>query len=172
MSAPPVLVPYVELVAERFRRHPVWVCCEGIDEREPWYHETGEDTYRPWTGPRPVDPARASFLVAARFTLADGSVLGGFLTPVHEAAAVLLGGLGAMQPSVFMPTERVVGFWGGAFTRPGKDAARFYAELGKEPGAVFPMRFEGTPGLATGLQSGRIEGFCWTRADGEVVVET
>ena len=36
---------------------------------------------------------------------------------------------------------------------------QLYAELGKAPDAVFPLRFRAEPGLATGAVSGRVEGF-------------
>lgn len=32
-----------------FLRHPVWVGVHTRDTDEPWYDETDEETYRPWT---------------------------------------------------------------------------------------------------------------------------
>jgi hypothetical protein len=40
---------------------------------------------------------------------------------------------------------------------------RFYKALGKEPDEIFPIRFQGTGGLSTGIVTGEIEGFYETR---------
>jgi hypothetical protein len=35
----------------------------------------------------------------------------------------------------------------------------FYRAVGKEPNAIFPIHFRGTPGLATGIVTGELSGF-------------
>jgi hypothetical protein len=35
----------------------------------------------------------------------------------------------------------------------------FYQAIAKQPGEIFPIRFEAYPNLATGLTSGEVEGF-------------
>jgi hypothetical protein len=68
------------LTADDFERLPIWLHCHVVDYDEPWYEETDEETFRPWTGPLPVAP-ESHFLVRADFTAADGSRFVGFLTP-------------------------------------------------------------------------------------------
>jgi len=53
-----------------------------------WCEERGEETFCAWDGALPVDPTEALFLVRALFTLADGSRLGGFLSPQQTGPAL------------------------------------------------------------------------------------
>src|SRR6476660_1212750 len=70
-----------------FDRHPVWVSCHGTDDGRPWYDETDEETFRPWTGAPPVGQADGMFLVRATCELRNGSRYSGFITPAfHETA--------------------------------------------------------------------------------------
>lgn len=49
-----------------------------MDYDEPWYDQTNEETFRPWTGSLPVSPAEGMLLVRAVFECADGSRHPGF----------------------------------------------------------------------------------------------
>ena len=113
-TATPLLVQFAALTAAHFEAHPVWASCHSFDHDEPWYDQTDEETFRPWTNTLPVDPADGMFLVAARLKLADESVLPGFATPVSPDAFEDKT-LGLLQPQVFLPTCQVIGLWLGMF---------------------------------------------------------
>jgi hypothetical protein len=91
--------------------------------------------------------------VRATFKLRDGSQFPGFTTPAfHETD------LGVLVPHVFVgdPWFR---FWGGMFGVPADHRPAFYSALGKDKDAVFPIRFDADPRLATGAATGQIMGF-------------
>jgi hypothetical protein len=92
-------------------------------------------------------------LVQAIFELNDRSKREGFLTPAFKE-----GDLGTLQPHLFVG-GRSFGFWGGMFGVQADRRAAFYKALGKDPEAVFPMHFSASPGLATGVVAGRLDGF-------------
>jgi hypothetical protein len=46
----PELRQFGSLTAEDFERIPVWLACHVADYDEPWYDETDEETFRPWSG--------------------------------------------------------------------------------------------------------------------------
>src|SRR5580765_579876 len=64
----PELRQFGTLEAEDFDRHPVWI---GCDYGKPWYGQSDEETFRPWIGKLPVDPAEGIFLVRAVIQLRD-----------------------------------------------------------------------------------------------------
>ena len=98
-------------------------------------------------------------LVAADLTLADGTNLKGFLTPAFPDAQDDPALLGIIQPQIFLPSGRRESFWDGMFARSATDRDRLYADLGRTPEHVFPIRFSAKNGLTTGLASGEIAGF-------------
>jgi hypothetical protein len=49
MARKPVLKQFGDLTLADFERHPVWVSVHGLDEGAPWYDDTNEETFRPWT---------------------------------------------------------------------------------------------------------------------------
>jgi hypothetical protein len=149
----PELKQFGDLSAADFDRHPVWIACHTEDFVEPWFNETDEETFRPWTGALPVGPSDGISLVRATFELHDGSRHDGFLTPAAKE-----GDLGTLQPHLFFSGESF-GFWGGvAGVRPDRRTA-FYEALGKGPEAIFPIRFSADPELAAGVVTGQVEGF-------------
>ncbi|MEY2428803.1 MAG: hypothetical protein QOJ40_1688 [Verrucomicrobiota bacterium] len=149
----PELKQFGDLSPADFDRHPVWVSCHGTDEGQPWYEETDEETFRPWTGALPVGQANGMFLVRATFELRNGSRYSGFITPgFHETD------LGVLQPHVFVG-ERCFRFWGGMLGIPAEERQAFYSALEQIPDAVFPLRFDADSGLATGAVAGQIKGF-------------
>jgi hypothetical protein len=154
----PRLKQYGDLTASDFEAEPVWVSCHGIDENEPWYEETDEETFRPWTAEVPVSPSDGMFLVSATFHLADGSTRKGFVTPTFEGTEFPRA-LGQLQPQLFAPAGERVGFWLGMFpSREARDAA--YRALGRAPTQLFPIQFRADDGLSTGVCAGEIRGFC------------
>ena len=154
MSKPkPELKQFGDLSPADFDTHPVWIACHTEDYAEPWFNETDEETFRPWTGALPVNPSDGMLLVRARFELRDGSPHDGFLTPAFKE-----GDLGMLQPHLFVAGESF-GFWGGMFDVRADRRTAFYTALGKGPEAVFPMRFKAHPALATGVVAGQVDGF-------------
>lgn len=156
----PELVQFADLTTAHFDRHPVWINCHVADYDEPWYDETDEETFRPWTGPLPTDASEGMLLARATFTLADGSTLDGFLTPAVPGDPTRL--LGLMQPNPFLPGGGLGAFWEGGFARDAAEHAKLYSAVGKTAAQVFPLRFAARPGLVTGIVDGRLEGFCST----------
>jgi hypothetical protein len=155
----PELRQFGDLTADDFIRHPVWVQCHVIDYDEPWYEETTEETFRPWPGSLPAGPSDGMLLVHSTFVLADGTELGGFITPAFGRGKVRDSDLGIVQPHMFLPSGSMASFWGGI--RPFSDEAKaaFYAQIGEGHAALFPIGFRADPGLTTGRQEGKIKGF-------------
>jgi hypothetical protein len=155
MRGAPELVQFGDLAADHLRRHPVWVAVHTVDGDEPWYDDTDEETFRPWTGNLPVDPSQGMFLVRARLVLADGTAMAGFATP----APVGTPDLGLMQPQLFLPDGSLAGFWYGMQHQNDGARERFYSTLGRRSSQVFPVSFRLEEGLAAGCPGGQIEGF-------------
>jgi hypothetical protein len=153
----PELKKFSDLAVSDFERYPVWVNCHVGDYDEPWYEDTDEETFRPWTGRLPVEPD-TMYLVSATMQLADGSQLVGFATPMSDDQP-LPRSLGTMQPELFSTSGERVSFWLGISTsREYIDSA--YRVLGKGPAEIFPIAFRAIPGLSGGICAGDIPGFC------------
>ena len=172
--ATPELEQFGELEAEDFERHPVWIGCHTADYGKPWYEDTDEETFRPYTGNLPADPAQGMLLVRAVIELHDGSRYPGFVTPAAEGWDKTPDGrpafkhnhiLGTQQPQIFV-RGRLFGFWGGKAGVPSQTQQELYAALGKRPDAIFPVRFYRDANLTTGIGDGTIEGFYRQDHDG------
>jgi hypothetical protein len=165
----PELRQFGTLEAEDFDRHPVWIGCHTADYGKPWYGQSDEETFRPWIGKLPVDPAEGIFLVRAVIQLRDGSRYPGFVTPAIEAkdgsAEERAHLLGTQQPHIFSG-DRTFGFWGGMSGVAREAQQALYAMLGKNPQAIFPLRFSADHDLATGVTSGYVNGFYRRSSDG------
>jgi hypothetical protein len=151
------------------------------DKSKPWYSQYA---FRPWTGSLPVDPSKASVIIAATFVLRDGSEHRGCIRPIPENWADVVppptklpGGISIQakcprewngdspnarieiqRPNIFLLGERF-GFWCGPRSDCDTMRPRFYEALGKSPDDIFPICFQGVEGLATGIVSGEIQGF-------------
>ncbi len=186
----PELKQFQDLVLADFHRFPVWVGVHNLDFGEPWYEGTNEDTYRPWTGSLPV-PAKPGFVwVAATFELHDGGSYPGYVRATPEdwdvpprrkmsngefkqlrPHSALLGGsplalLRFQAPYIFV-NDHAFNFWSARPERLIKLRQEFYTTIGKTPSEVFPISFHADPKLATGILSGRLEGFYRLGAPGE-----
>ena len=155
MTTRPTLVQFGDLRLQHFATAPLWAQCHVLDYDEPWYDDTDEETFRPWTGSVPVDPAEAMFLVRAAGTLADGTTVAGFLTS-HNGSTP---DLSLMQPHIWLPSGGAAGFWMGIFPPKPEGKAAFYREMGRPPSAVFPIQLAAERGLAVGTQAAEILGF-------------
>lgn len=152
----PLLKQFGDLDRADFDAHPVWVACHTMDYDAPWYEDTDEETFRPWTEALPVDPNDGMFLVRAAVTFADASDGEGFLTPALEP-----GDIGTIQPHVFVG-DRMFGFWGGMFDVRSEVQSEFLDLIGKPANQIFPIRFQGQPGLSKGAVDAEVVG--WLRA--------
>lgn len=167
-----------------FERHPLWIGVHNFDIDEPWYDKADDQTYRPWTGPLPFSERRGIVLVRAEFELNDGSIFPGCFHPVRDnwdeplpprrmrdgnytkplQWSARRGGSPLSVLSLHLPAIFINGqaFGFHLLRRPEmrkEHIQSFYAALRKSPSDVFPVRFEATPGLFTGVTSGRMEGF-------------
>ena len=154
-----------DLTRDDFARSPVWVQCHTDPG---WWGGSHEEDCRPWGGPLPVAPGFAVFLVRATFSLPDSAVLEGFITPYSEKRPPTFHVVREMQPHVFLPSGRLVGFWQGVGEAPQWKQA-LYAEMDREN--CFPIKFAALPGLTRGGQAGEIHGFC-RMLDGGILVES
>lgn len=148
----PILKQFVALSPEDFERHPVWIACHVADCDEPWYDETDEETFRPYSGPLPADPSDL-LLVGATATMSDGSRHPGFLCPSQEA-----GDLATLQPHVFVG-GRAYGFWSGMVGVPEAERRAFLDATGKHPADPFPIRFTADPSLSAGVMEAEVLGW-------------
>ena len=156
----PELKQFGDLTRQDLDRHPVWIACHLADYDEPWYDDTDEETFRPYTGALPADVPNGMLLVKATFALADGSSYPGFLTPASEP-----GDIGTQQPYLFFG-DQCFSFWGGIVGISPEERQSLYIALGKTPAEIFPLRFSVDPALAAGHTSGRLDGFYRSLANG------
>ena len=175
----PELRQFGELGPRDFERHPVWIRCHTTDYNEPWYPDTDEETFRPWTRDLPAIALRETLLVRANFELWDGSRYPGFVTPLVEGWDTLPSGrrlgkprhpFGRQQPNVFVADKRF-SFWGGVAGISQQEQREFYSALGKMPEQVFPLQFQAEAGLANGLLTGKVDGFYKRTRDGLIELQ-
>ncbi|RLS39287.1 MAG: hypothetical protein DWH81_08730 [Planctomycetota bacterium] len=146
-----------ELTLADLQSWPIWEFAldeEGDDNQD-------EATVRPYPLADPLDPSESTFIVAARFKLADGTQLQGCLTPPSSSD----NSLGAVQPQIITERGRV-SFWYG---RCEPDLASTYRMLGRNSASVFPIQFESVVRLCEGAVSGTIPGFLCLEDDFETV---
>ena len=135
-----------ELTTEDLTSHPVWEF--ALDEEG----EEGQDeaTVRPRQTSAALDPSDGMYIVRARFTLADGTTLTGYITPCANPAD-----LGTVQPQI-VTTNGQVGFWFGLAPT---DIQQCYAKLGKTSQQVFPIAFAADIEISGGRFTGTIPAF-------------
>ncbi len=180
--APPELKQEYNLSLADFSRQPVWVGVHNFDSDEPWYEQSDEETFRPWTGPLPFAEARGFVLAAATFELADGTLYAGYCrsvrddwdasfepmsvaegTPKRQSWSRMHGGsqrsvLLLQSPTMFID-GRPFDFQLRILSLRKKAIQSFYAAIGKKPSDVFPLRFAINSGLAADVTSGKLAGF-------------
>jgi len=152
-----------ELTLADLERTPVWEF--ALDEEG----EEGQDeaTVRPFERSLPLDPGDGMFVVRARFRLADGTPLLGYLTPPVQADS----SLATIQPIIVTPKGQVM-FWYGAFAPKPDSLSASYARLAKRPVEVFPVSYESDVSLVGGLIRGSLSGFAHFKSlNDQTVVE-
>lgn len=144
-----------ELSTSDLESFPIWEF--ALDEEG----EEGQDeaTVRPYEGSPPLDPSNGMFVVRARFDLADGTRLQGYLTPPADGSA----GIGTVQPIV-VTTQGQVMFWYGAIAPSAATLGAAYEKLGRRESAVFPVQYASEVQLATGPVNGELDGFLHYRS--------
>jgi len=150
-----------DLTLSDLQASPVWEF--ALDEEG----EEGQDeaTVRPFEGPLPVDPGHGMFVVRARFRLADGTHLSGYLSPPVQGD----NSVAAVQPIIVMADGQVM-FWYGAFA-PTPDAVKAaYRKLGRTPSQIFPVAYESEVPVQGGPVQGELNGFAHLRSPGDDTV--
>jgi hypothetical protein len=144
-----------ELSPSDLKDHPIWEF--ALDEEG----EEGQDeaTVRPWAGDEPLDPAAGMFVVRAIFELADGTTLGGYLTPLVEGST----SIGTIQPIV-VTDQGQVNFWCGAMAPSAEGIRSQYAKIGRPSSSVFPCRYTSDVRIVGGSVTGSINGFMHFRS--------
>jgi hypothetical protein len=139
-----------ELTPHDLETFPIWEF--NLDETA----GSGQDelTVRPCIASGPLEPADRMFVVRAVFTLADGSMRRGYVTPPGRGDA----SVSALQP-IIVTDQGQVRFWCGTSVPGQNRLARNYQLLGKEAKQVFPLLFESEVELAGGPVRGSIPGF-------------
>lgn len=141
-----------DLGPQDFEEHPVWEfaldeeCEEGQDEA----------TVRPFTTDGPLDVDAGMFVVRARFTMADGTVAEGYLTPPVQG----MEGIETYQPTI-VTSDGQVPLWCGIFPPDEQFLRQSYSFLGKASDEVFPVRYASVVHLSVGTVEGTIAGFSY-----------
>ena len=139
-----------ELTPRDLETYPIWEF--NLDETA----KGGQDelTVRPCVASGPLDPADRMFVVRAVFTLADGSMKRGYVTPPGRGDA----SVSALQP-IIVTDQGQVRFWCGTSVPGPTRLARSYQLLRKEASQIFPLLFESEVELAGGPVRGSVPGF-------------
>lgn len=146
-----------ELTLQDLASSPVWEF--ALDEEGE--SDQDEATVRPYSVSGPLNRSDGMFIVAARFHLADGTELHGYLTPPAGNDC----GLGILQPQIVTESGQVR-FWCG---RCPPDTTAAYQLLGRVSSSVFPIHFESAVPLVGGQISGTVPGFLCLENDFETV---
>ena len=146
-----------ELTPGDLSASPVWEFALD-EESEP---DQDEATVRPHPVSGTLNPSDGMFIVAARFSLANGTEMRGYLTPPSADDR----SLGTIQPQIVTDAGQV-SFWCG---RCPPDTTRAYQLLGGDAASVFPIRFESAVPLIGTAVSGTLPGFLCLESDFETV---
>lgn len=144
------------LTLDDLSRHPAWEY--ALDEEG----EEGQDeaTVRPYQSTPPIDPGDGLMAVRARFTLADGAKMEGYLQPQPPQQE---SSLGYIQP-IIITDQGQVRFWYGMSVLGPDEISESYRLLGKSPSQVFPLNFEAAVAIMGGLVKGTLQGFYYYKS--------
>ena len=144
-----------QLTPDDLTASPVWEF--ALDEESEPDHD--EATVRPHPFSGTLDPSDGMFVIRARFTLADGSIMHGYLTPPTDGES-----LSSVQPQICV-AEGQVGFWCGIMQPDATELQRRYSILGRTPATLFPVRYESEVQFVGGPIAGTVEGFGYFERD-------
>ncbi len=139
-------------------QYPAWEYAldeEGLEGQD-------ERTVRPYHASPPLDLKKAYFIVRARFHLADGTQMVGYIKPIK------LSGSGFMDPvipvdmnPVIVTEQGQVTFWYGALKPEIEHISQNYRLLNKKPSEVFPIGFAADIEVLDSITVGTLEGFLY-----------
>lgn len=125
-----------------------------------------EKTLRPYLIPPPLDREQAYFVVRARFILANGASLTGFLKPLRQNEDKL------MQPllpydlhPVIVTDQGHVPFCYGVFRPDEATISENYKRLGYEAEKIFPISFMADIWVSNSVNEGVLKGFLFFEQD-------
>lgn len=149
-----------DLTLDDVKCYPVWQY--ALDEEG----EDGQDeaTVRP-VPVEEMDLQHSSYIVRARFLLADGTTAIGTVTvsDLPDDGIIKIEGDNdgnAKRQPVIITSSGQIGFWFGSIKPKDKEIAEAYLALGcKSPGAVFPLTYRVDVQMPNCPAGGRIGGF-------------
>ena len=154
---------------------------EKVFDPEKWASSGNGDKWICWSDVRPVmrygGPAafrvikeNATFIWKSPYTVyfkLDTAVwMERMSNPEGFVVKILMGR--SWTTWLFIPDGELVGFWYGIMTPPQEIITSFYLALAKSVQDVFPITFRANEGLATGITTGLIPGFCSRGTSDEV----
>jgi hypothetical protein len=151
-----------ELTSQDFEQFPIWEFAldeEGLEGQD-------EATVRPYSVAGSLDAAEGTFLVKAQFLLADGTRMGGCLTPSLDGNA----DIGAIQPVIMTPGGHV-DFWNGIFRPKPEELKRKYELLGRTAERAFPIKFSSAIEIVNGPVTGSLNAFLYMDPENDKTIE-
>lgn len=145
-----------DLTLDDLSEHPVWEF--ALDEEG---EETQDEaTVRPYAVSGALDPSAGMFVVAARFTLSDGSRMQGYLTPPvgRDFSSRIV------HPHIVTSNGQVC-FWHGIAMPDDATLRGYYDMLGRPASSVFPMLYQSAIEIVGGPVAGTITGFGYLESD-------
>lgn len=121
-----------------------------------------EKTLRPYLIPPPLDRVKGYFVVRARFTLASGASLIGFLKPLQQSEDELIQPLLPYDLNpVIVTNQGHVPFCYGIFKPDEATILENYKRLGYKAEYVFPISFMADIEVHNSVSEGVLEGFLY-----------
>lgn len=121
-----------------------------------------EKTLRPYLRPPPIDRNKAYFVVRAKFILANGVSLIGFIKPLKPSEDKLMLPLVPYDLNPVIVTDQgYVTFCYGVFKPDKMTISENYKRLGYDSENVFPIRFKADIEVRNSVSEGLLEGFLY-----------
>ena len=147
--SPSVRRQVYELTAVDLEAYPAWEFAldeEGVDGQD-------EATVRPYLN-TPIEPTEGMLVVRAKFTLADGTVAIGFMTPPQSVSSDIRD----HQPSI-ITNGRQVALYSGMFPLSESEVVQRLDALGKSASEAFPLEYETDVEIVSGPTKCVVRGF-------------
>lgn len=150
-----------DLRQQDFESSRVWINVHGVDEKEKWYRNCDEATFRPWLSPFPANLTEQLLLVSAKFTLANGYCYPGafyYSSLDDKQPASCDPAIDITQPRIFI-NDKVFSFWGGRAGISTQSRQELFRLVGGSAADVFPISFVSDADSDVFESTGLIEGF-------------